>query len=910
MSEIDTAQDDGGIAAALIAADPAFAALESSGAPIFAMTGDPLRLVHLNASALAVFGPDAEALGARLLHGADPGARRMAEVIESVRHGSAPRLERLRLSFGPIAQTVTILCRRLDAPGGAAVFALAALGVRPAVAAAEAARRAGKTADAQIESEEERIAALRARLTARAKGFSPRFLWKTDADDRFLDASPLLATVAGERCADIIGRTVDEATARFALGDALAQAFASRRSWSGVEIIWPLEDGAAQAPATFGALPTFDDAQRFSGFQGYGVLHLDRATPRGPSAPPLVLAHKPDPITPAAAGETRAGESAAPPSAAPPRAKELPPAHNVVPLRPAPPSAGDAPAALASPPTLVAPTTIAAERVDQARRVLTREEQDAFDDIARTLGVVAAPPSPAARGLMELVERAVATPAPLGAAAAPLPATPLPATPASAGEAAFAAMLDRLPVGVLIVRGAETLYANRTLLDYLGYPDLAALAVDGGPARLFFGKRAEAGAGPLHLRDSNGESLDVDAHLQSVDWAGDAATLVTLRHRHDRAPRAPAPAENDSLRAALDANPDAVALLDAAGRVAHVNAAFSRLTGFDAEALAGRNAASLVIEEDAARLRLPRAGETAGAPDEETPPLLLKTSAGAPRPVDASLEPVAPAGKDAAFCLILRDSAPRLAALSALEEARAQAERASAAKSEFLARVSHEIRTPLNAIIGFAEVMMEERFGPIGSQRYKDYLKDVHASGAHVLSLVNDLLDLSKIEAGKMELNFERVDANAIVAECVSIMQAQANQGRIVIRLSLAPRLPRIRADKRSLRQILLNLLSNAVKFNEAGGQVIVSSALTDAGYVILRVKDTGLGMTDAEVAIALEPFKQLPGPRDVKGTGLGLPVTKALIEANNASFTIRSRKNEGTLVEIAFAPQQVLAAE
>ncbi len=254
--------------------------------------------------------------------------------------------------------------------------------------------------------------------------------------------------------------------------------------------------------------------------------------------------------------------------------------------------------------------------------------------------------------------------------------------------------------------------------------------------------------------------------------------------------------------------------------------------------------------------------------------------------------------------------APLEAAKAEAERARAEAERASAAKSEFLARVSHEIRTPLNAILGFAEVMMEERFGPVGSERYKEYLKDVHASGAHVLSLVNDLLDLSKIEAGKMELSVELIDVNAIIGECVSIMQTQANQQRVIMRLSLAPRLPRIRADERSLRQILLNLLSNAVKFNVPGGQVIVSSAQTDAGFVVIRVKDTEIGMSDDEVGVALEPFRQVATSRRSDGTGLGLPVTKALVEANHATLLIRSRKNEGTLVEVGFPLREGLAAE
>jgi signal transduction histidine kinase len=187
-------------------------------------------------------------------------------------------------------------------------------------------------------------------------------------------------------------------------------------------------------------------------------------------------------------------------------------------------------------------------------------------------------------------------------------------------------------------------------------------------------------------------------------------------------------------------------------------------------------------------------------------------------------------------------------------------------------------------------------------------MRDIHKSGEHVLSLVNDLLDLSKIEAGKVELDFTSVDANAVVAECVSLMQPQASRERVVIRLSLAPGLPNIVADERSLKQIVINLLSNAVKYNQPGGQVIVSTALTDAGHAVVRIKDTGVGMSDAELETALEPFRQIATSRKIEGTGLGLPLTKALVEANRASFTIKSRKNEGTLVEVVFPPTRVLA--
>jgi signal transduction histidine kinase len=237
-----------------------------------------------------------------------------------------------------------------------------------------------------------------------------------------------------------------------------------------------------------------------------------------------------------------------------------------------------------------------------------------------------------------------------------------------------------------------------------------------------------------------------------------------------------------------------------------------------------------------------------------------------------------------------------------LKEARREAERASALKSDFLAKVSHEIRTPLNAILGFAEVMMSECFGPIGNQRYQDYVKGIHASGTLITSLVDDLLDLAKIEAGKMEFTFESVDANRIVSDCAAIMEPQAKGAGVKIRLSLSQALPNILADERSLRQIVLNLLSNAVKFNRPQGQVHATTGLNDSGSVVIRVRDTGIGMPEGSIGTAFEPFRRLAGGQPSSGTGLGLPLTKALAEANCASLVLRSKEHEGTLAEVIFA--------
>jgi signal transduction histidine kinase len=176
--------------------------------------------------------------------------------------------------------------------------------------------------------------------------------------------------------------------------------------------------------------------------------------------------------------------------------------------------------------------------------------------------------------------------------------------------------------------------------------------------------------------------------------------------------------------------------------------------------------------------------------------------------------------------------------------------------------------------------------------------------------LINDLLDLSKIEAGKLELTFASVSLNDLTQQCVAIMQPQANRERVIIRTSLPPALPQVIADARSVRQIVLNLLSNSIKFTDAGGQVIVSTALNDTGEVALRVRDTGIGMSERDLVIALEPFRQLPtSVRGASGTGLGLPLTKALAEANRARFHIKSAPKAGTLVEIAFPANRVLAS-
>ena len=244
-----------------------------------------------------------------------------------------------------------------------------------------------------------------------------------------------------------------------------------------------------------------------------------------------------------------------------------------------------------------------------------------------------------------------------------------------------------------------------------------------------------------------------------------------------------------------------------------------------------------------------------------------------------------------------------------MRDAKEAAEATSRQKSEFLARISHELRTPLNAIMGFSEVMRLERFGEIKNEKYRGYANDIHSSGGLLLSLINDLLDLSKVEAGQLELNFTAGRPERYGGQCHQDAAGGRNGARVVIRKAMPSELPNVVADQRSMRQIMLNILSNAIKFTDPGGQVIVSAQMNKTGELKLRVKDTGIGMNAEQLRDALEPFKRVVTEgREVQGTGLGLPLTKALAEANRTKFDISSEPRKGTLIELTFPTTRVLA--
>jgi len=735
-----------------------------------------------------------------------------------------------------------------------------------------------------------------------------RFVWQMDADGRFTLGSNEFSEAIGPHTATALGRPWPEIAAALALDPEarIRRAFERGETFSAVTLAWPADDTNERIAVEMSGFPVFDHERQFGGYRGFALCrdaaHLSalasarRSTLISPAPKPPQPVPPPEPKPEAQAAPPVAPEK---PGAAPerPTLTVVPPSKNVVPFR-------------ASTPAEKAPGLSAVERraFHEIARELTSRLGISGIKTPPLAGIEAAPPQAPTEPAAEwTVER-----------------TPPSAPPPSGAPEATPAILDRLPVGVLVYRHNQLIYANHAFLDWTGYESLDVLATAGGLERLFaepgLDMLPETGAKSLAITSRGGERLPVEGRLFAIPWDRETALALVLmlapppeddRQKSTELALRRAEAETRELIAILDTATDGVIVLDREGHVLAGNRSAEALFGYDSHELTGLSFADLFAPESERTALdyldgLTRTGVASILNDGRE--VIGRVRQGGLIPLFMTMGRLGDGSEK--LCAVFRDITQWKKAEEELVNAKRAAERTSSAKSEFLAKISHEIRTPLNSIIGFSEVMMEERFGPIGNERYKQYLKDIHSSGAHLVSLLNDLLDLSKIEAGKLELNFARVDLNAEVQQSVALMQPQANRERTIIRTSLAPALPNIVADARSVRQIVLNLLSNSIKFTGAGGQVIVSTTLNEKGEVVLRVRDTGIGMTEQDIAIALEPFRQLATSTrwGSSGTGLGLPLTKALTEANRANFSITSRPNAGTLVEISFPSTRVLA--
>ncbi|TCQ29214.1 ATP-binding protein [Rhizobium sp. PP-CC-3G-465] len=525
------------------------------------------------------------------------------------------------------------------------------------------------------------------------------------------------------------------------------------------------------------------------------------------------------------------------------------------------------------------------------------------------------------------------------------------------------AMIDRLESAVLIHSGDELYHANAAFLELTGYHTLQDLRVEGGIDALFVGEDEgilDVPPGAMMMIRNDGRLVPVTARLQAIPFDDKGVALMMslvlvetlpadalpvedeglpegeyvadIAESHADAPEtveagsssiadqaaiAEAEArvealqiETEELRAILETATDGVVVMGTDGDIRSLNRSANALFNYNDADVIGKPFATLFAHESQRAVMdylAGLAGHGVASVLNDGREVIGREASGGFIPLFMTMGRLS---SSSGYCAVIRDITQWKRTEEELRSAKRAAETANAHKTDFLARVSHEIRTPLNAIIGFSDMMASEHFGPIGSARYIEYASDIGRSGRHVLDIVNDLLDISKIEAGEMELDFAAVEINEAVSEAVSLVQPQANAQRVIIRTSLSTSVPSVVADNRSIKQIALNILANAIRFTPAGGQIVVSTAYEANGSVMLRIRDTGVGMTRTELEQAMKPFRQVTTGTRMRGegTGLGLPLTKAMAEANRALFAINSAPNEGTLVEITFPSQRVLA--
>jgi PAS domain S-box-containing protein len=368
----------------------------------------------------------------------------------------------------------------------------------------------------------------------------------------------------------------------------------------------------------------------------------------------------------------------------------------------------------------------------------------------------------------------------------------------------------------------------------------------------------------------------------------------------------------EEIQAILDVVNDGIITMDSQARILSFSAGAESIFGSTIGDVIGLpltnlfDAASIpVFENYVASLQQPGLASVFNDGRE----ILAKVGESGTMPLFLTLGRMQLQNSDAVFCAVVRDITQWKRTEAELRAAKESAEKVSAQKSEFLARISHELRTPINAIMGFSDLMRRDNGDALRHEKYLGYAHDIHASAAHLLSLINDLLDLSKAESGRMDMTFGAVSIPDVVEYANRMLEREAADRHVIIRTAISEKLPRVVADLRAMRQILINIVSNAIKYTNAGGEVTVSANVGKTGQLKIRVRDTGIGMSQDEITNALEPFKRVATEgRERPGTGLGLPLTKALAEANRASFDISSEPGHGTTVEITFPTTRVLA--
>ena len=362
----------------------------------------------------------------------------------------------------------------------------------------------------------------------------------------------------------------------------------------------------------------------------------------------------------------------------------------------------------------------------------------------------------------------------------------------------------------------------------------------------------------------------------------------------------------EHLRAFIDHSPTRISFKDTKGRFLLVNRSFAEWFGVDPGTLPGRSLQHVFPPDLAARYdAMDREVGTSGKPREF---YITHHRDGETRISSLIKFPVhTPDGQLAGLGTIASDVTEKIEAEDALRSAKEAADMANRAKSQFLAAMSHELRTPLNAIIGFSEMLAQSDGAKAKPGQVREYGEAIHHSGRHLLGIINDILDISRVEAGKLVLNEEAVVLRNVVEDAVQLVAARAAEGGVGLRIDLPEDCPKLWVDEQRLRQIVLNLVSNAVKFTTPGGVVQVTAACEPAFRI--QIRDTGIGMREEDIPKALALFGQVDSrlQRSYEGTGLGLPLSKALVELHGGRLELQSRPGEGTTVSVELPPERLI---
>ena len=504
--------------------------------------------------------------------------------------------------------------------------------------------------------------------------------------------------------------------------------------------------------------------------------------------------------------------------------------------------------------------------------------------------------------------------------------TAIDVTPCQMATEQYRQVLEGLSQGIIIHRGARPLYCNSALAHLIGlkhrdaamaqpsiipfvHPEDLPQVMENIQARLM-GRPAPTDY-QFRLISVDGNEVWVDCRSSVVNWEGEPAVLACCFDITDRKAEQTAQRQSEELFSRVfETSPDFIALTRLNdGVYVNVNKSFLDLFGFKRQEVIGHSATELGVGVDPSdRDRIVEALRNKRSV--QGIELKGRSKSGEMRDIQISADIIA-FDNDPLLLVIGRDIADRKRQDAELMASKESADVANRAKSEFLANMSHELRTPLNAILGFSEIIRNQIHGRIEDQKYVEYANDIHASGTHLLDIINDILDLSKVEAGRLEVHEAALALSDVLANCLRLVGPRAREAGLELKSNLPETLPPLIADERLMKQIFLNLLSNAVKFTPRGGEIRVSARLDEDGGYEISVADTGIGMDKNGIAKAKMPFGQVDSSlnRKHEGTGLGLPLVLAFVERQGGTLAIDSAPGQGTTVTIRFPADKIAAA-